>query len=59
MTPITPKTLGLGLAGLLAMLVATSLLTGETEFVLPVVLFAVVIALAVGGVVLRRAQRTG
>ena len=51
MTSITPKTLGLGLAALLAVLVLTSLLTGESEFVLPVVLFAVVIALAVAVIV--------
>jgi len=51
MTSVTPKTLGFGLAALLAVLVATSLLTGESEFVLPVVIFAVVIALAVGVVV--------
>jgi hypothetical protein len=47
MTSVTPKTLGLGLAALLAVLVLTSLLTGEAEFVLPVVLLAAVIALAV------------
>jgi hypothetical protein len=51
MTSVTPKTLGLGLAGLLAVLVLTSLLSGESEFVLPVVLFAAVIALAVAVVV--------
>ena len=51
MTSVTPKTLGLGLAALLAVLVLTSLLTGESELVLPVVLFAVVIAAAVAVVV--------
>ena len=59
MTSVTPKTLGLGLATLLAALVLTSLLTGESELVLPVVLFAAVIALAVAAVVAvgRRKQR--
>jgi L-asparagine transporter-like permease len=52
MTSVTPKTLALGLAALLVVLVLTSLLAGESEFVLPVVLFAAVIALAVAGVVL-------
>ena len=50
MSSITPKTLGLGLAGLLAVLIATSLLTGESELVVPVVLFAAVIALALAAV---------
>jgi hypothetical protein len=60
MTSVTPKTLGLGLAALLAVLVLTSLLTGEAEFVLPVVLLAAVIALAVAAVVVvgRSKQRT-
>jgi hypothetical protein len=51
MTSVTPKMLGLGLAALLAVLVLTSLLTGEAELVLPVVLFAAVVALAVTAVV--------
>ena len=51
MPSVTPKTLGLGLAALLAVLVLTSLLTGESELVLPVALFAAVIALATAAVV--------
>jgi hypothetical protein len=51
MTSVTPKTLGLGLAALLTVLVLTSLLTGEFEFMLPVALLAAVIALAVAATV--------